>query len=455
MSEPRPAVGGERQLGEQRQVSEQRRVGGLTATLLVVANMIGTGVFTTTGFLVRDVPSNPAILAGWLLGGLLALAGALAYSELTAALPRNGGEYQILARVYHPALGFIAGWISLIVGFSAPIAAASLAFGKYLSAIAPSVHPTVASVSLVLLLSALHAAHVRIGGGVQNVLTIAKVLLVAIFIVGGMLRGELSLVTQAGSASVGEAILTPAFAVGLIYISFSYSGWNGAAYLAGEVKNPQRTLPLALTTGTLVVTLLYVGLNATFLAAAPRATLSGVVEIGHVAAQALFGARAGNALSAVIALALSSSVSAMVMAGPRVYQAMGVDCPRLAWLARRGAKGGPIYAIALQAAVALTMVATATFERLLSYIGFTLSISAGLTVFGVFMLRAREPQLQRPYRALGHPFTPAAFTLLSLWMVIHSLVSRPIVGLFGLGTLLSGGVLYLLLGPQAGRHTQG
>ncbi len=442
----------------------RRRLGALTATLLVVANMIGTGVFTTTGFLVRDIPSGLAVLGGWLIGGLLALCGALSYGELTAALPRNGGEYQLLARVYHPLLGFVAGVISLVVGFSAPIAAAALAFGKYLAVIlpvgakgSPLVSPTLAAVGLVLALSLLHALHVRAGGGVQNVFTLAKVALIAVYIVGGLLHGDPSLIVgpaeaTASSTTLGAAMLSPAFAVGLIYISFSYSGWNGAAYLAGEVKKPATTLPAALVLGTLIVTVLYVGLNVVFLSAAPRAALAGKLEVGHIAARALFGARAGDALSGVIALALVSSVSAMVMAGPRVYQAMGDDCRRLSLLRYRSASGGPLWSIALQAAVAVTLIVSATFELLLTYIGFSLSLSAGLTVLGVLVLRRREPQLERPYRSWGYPVTPVLFVLLSLWMAGHSLVQKPVVGLAGLATIAGGALLYLVLGPQAGRR---
>lgn len=444
--------------------ASQRRLGALTATLLVVANMIGTGVFTTTGFLVRDIPSGLAVLGGWLIGGLLALCGALSYAELTAALPRNGGEYQLLSRVYHPLLGFVAGVISLVVGFSAPIAAAALAFGKYLVVILPAsdaggplLSPTLAAVVLVLALSTLHATHVRAGGGVQNVFTLAKVALIGIYIIGGLAKGDPSLIlgaAEAGAATpgLGAAMLSPAFAVGLIYISFSYSGWNGAAYLAGEVKKPATTLPVALVLGTLIVTVLYVGLNVVFLSAAPRAALAGKLEIGHIAARALFGASAGDALSGVIALALVSSVSAMVMAGPRVYQAMGDDCPRLSLLSYRSAGGGPLWSIALQAAVAVTLIVSATFELLLTYIGFTLSLSAGLTVLGVLVLRRREPQLERPYRSWGYPVTPVLFVLLSLWMAGHSLIQKPVVGLAGLGTIAGGALLYLVLGPQAGRR---
>lgn len=447
------------------ETDERRRLGGLTATLLVVASMVGTGVFTTTGEILGSVPSAAAVIVAWLLGGVLALAGALSYAELGAALPRNGGEYQLLGRIYHPAVGFVAGWVSLVVGFSAPIAASGLAFGSYLSAVVPGVPPIEAAVVLIAALAALHGFDVRLGSGIQNAFTLGKILLVAGFAAAGALvaagsnacegaeaaaEAPAALLAPAGVA-LGDAVLSSAFAVALIFVSFAYCGWNGAVYIAGEVRRPGRTVPLALLVGTALVVVLYVALNTVFLAAAPLPALSGVVEVGHVAAVRLFGAEAGDILSSLIALALVSSVSAMLMAGPRVYEAMGADHPRLRLLAHRTGRGGPAVAVALQAVVAIAMVLTASFGTLLAYIGFTLSISGGLTVAGVFVLRQREPGLLRPYRTWGYPVTPAAFVALSAWMVVHTLAERPEAALPGLATLGSGVLLYAAVGRRNGR----
>ncbi len=436
------------------QDARDRRLGGATATLLVVANMVGAGVFTTTGLLLVDLRSSATVLLAWLFGGVLALCGALAYGELVAALPRNGGEYQLLSRIFHPAVGFVAGWISLVVGFSAPVAASALAFGLYLHAIAPQVPVTAAALVLVIALSALHAVHVTVGSRAQNVLVVAKVSLIVVFIVGGTLLGDPAQAWSGGGRAVTETVLSPAFAVGLIFVSFAYSGWNGAAYLAGEIRAPAKALPLALIGGTATVVVLYLGLNAVFLSAAPTSELTGVVEIGHVAATRLFGARAGAFLSGAIALALVSSISAMIMAGPRVYQIIGQDYRPLAFLQYRTTRGGPAAAVALQAVVAIAMVVTASFGALLTYIGFTLSLVAGLTVVGVFVLRLREPDLERPYRTWGYPVTPALFVGLSTWMVAHALVERPVVALAGLATIASGLGLYALLTLLARRQAQ-
>jgi APA family basic amino acid/polyamine antiporter len=430
----------------------QRRLGLTTATLIVVASMVGTGVFTTTGFLVRDIASSPAVLLAWMVGGVFALCGALSYAELVAALPRSGGEYHLLSRAFHPAVGFVAGWISLVVGFSAPIAASALAFGSYTAAIAPMINPIGAALTLVIALTAIHALHVTAGSGVQNLFAAIKVVLILVLIAGGGLLGKPEHIFAPTSTSLLTATLSPAFAVGLIFISFAYSGWNGAAYIAGEVRSPARTLPVALLSGTAVVTILYLGVNYVFLTAAPASELSGVVEIGHVAATHLFGAGTGKLLSAVIALALVSSVSAQIMAGPRVYQVMGEDHPRLRLLARRTRHGAPVVAVILQSAVATLMLVTSTFEALLTYIGFTLSLSAGLTVVGVAVLRRREPGLERPYRAWGYPLTPGLFVVLCLWMTVHALWQRPVVAIAGLVTIASGlGLFFVVRTDSADR----
>ena len=423
----------------------ERRIGPVTATLAVVANMVGAGVFTTTGFLVRDIGSSPAILIGWVLGGLIALCGALSYGELVASIAENGGEYRLLSRLFHPAIGVIAGLVSLVAGFSAPIAASALAFGSYLHAVLPEAPPMIAAVVLIVAVGVVHSIGVQTGGLFQNAFTIAKVGLIIVFIVGGFAAMDVSRLNSKGPVPLSESLLSSPFAIGLIFIAFAYSGWNAAAYVAGEVRQPARNLPRALVVGTLIVMLLYLGLNAVFLGSAPAAELAGKVEVGHVAATHLFGSRAGALLSALIALALVSSVSAMTMVGARVYEAMGRDFSVLAILRRKRAHGGPTRSIALQAGMAILMVVTASFESLLTYIGFTLSLSAALTVSGVFVLRRRHPRRERPYAAWGHPVTPLLFILFAGWMIVHALIAQPVQALAGLATLAVGLLLYAIM----------
>lgn len=430
-------------------VTPPRRLGTITATLLVVASMVGTGVFTTTGILVEALGSSWAVLAAWVVGGIMALFGALTYAELVAALPHNGGEYQLLTRIYHPAVGFVTGVGSFVVGFSAPIAASALAFGDYLASAVPAIPRQASALTLVLVMSLTHAVDVRGGSGVQNVFAAGKILLVLGFIVGGLVVADPAGLEPTGAPPLHRAIVSPAFAVALILVSFAYSGWNAAAYVAGEVTRPERNLPIALLLGTLTVTVLYGGLNLVFLLAAPHHALAGQVEVAHVAAVHLFGEHAGRALSLVIGLALVSTVGALVMTGPRVYEAMGADHHRLRILSWRTARSGPVFAIALQAIFAVIMVLTATFEALLTYMGVVLSLFAGLTVAGVFVLRRREPQLHRPYRTWGYPITPLLFIALMTWMVLHTLHQRPGVAWASGATLVAGLGVYLLVRQRA------
>ncbi|MFW5875827.1 MAG: APC family permease [Myxococcota bacterium] len=411
-----------------------RRLGLATASLLVIASMVGTGVFTTTGLMVEDLRSDGAVLLAWAVGGLAALFGALAYAELTAALPHNGGEYQLLTRIYHPAVGFIAGVVSLVVGFSAPIAASAIAFGEYFARIVPGTPPIASALVLVTTLSVLHAAHVRGGGGVQNVFAAGKALLIAGFITAGLLAADVTDLGE-GARPTARAVLSPDFAVSLIIVSFAYSGWNAATYVAGEIRRPGHVLPRALVIGTLAVTGLYLLINVAFLIAAPHEVLAGHVEVGHVAAAHLFGEGAGRTLSAVIGLGLISTVGALIMTGPRVYEAMGRDHPRLRVLSWRTERSGPVISIALQAALAVVMIVTSTFEALLTYIGVVLAAVSALTVAGVFVMRVRAPHLERPYRTWGHPLTSLAFIGLMVWMVVHTLLQRPLVAAAAAGTI--------------------
>lgn len=431
--------------------AENRKLGAWTGSLLIVASMIGTGVFTTTGLLLAGIDSVPAVLACWLVGGLLALTGALSYAELAAALPENGGEFLLLSRIFHPAVGFVAGVVSLIVGFSAPIAASALAFAYYLERVFPGAPALGLAVALIAGLSLIHAWQVMAGGRFHVIVTAVKILLTVVLIVAGLWRGNPDLLTAGDATTITAAMLSPSFAVGLVLVSFAYTGWNASVYIAGELRDPRRNLPLSLVTGTLIVTLLYFGLNLVFVMAAPVNQLAGVVEIGHVAAAGLFGDTGARVLSAIIALGLVSTISAYIMSGPRVYEAMGKAYPRLRFLTGRGRHGdrGPIAAILLQSVVALAMLLTASFEALLTYVGFTLSLMAALTVAGLFVLRIREPDLSRPYLTWGYPATPLVFIALMAWMIWHSIAERPLVALAGLATLAFGFGLYLAASVRA------
>lgn len=415
----------------------ERELGVRTAALLVVASMIGTGVFTTTGFLVRDVGSAPAVLVAWLVGGVAALCGALAYGELAAALPANGGEYALLSRIYHPALGLVAGLVSFVVGFAAPAAASAIAFGVYLRGVFPALgelHATVASLVLLVGAGALHLLTARGGRGVQDATTAVKVALLVVFVALGLPHGDVSRLS-ASTQPFGDAVFGAPFAAGLVYVAYAYTGWNAAAYVAGETRDPGRNVPRALALGTAVVTLVYLALNATFLAAAPADALAGRLEVGEIAARSLFGDVGARLVSAVIAWGLVSNVGAFLFAGPRILEAIGRDVPRLHALSKRRAGGGPIASTLILLALALAMALSASFDALLLYVGVLLSLFAGLTAAGVFVLRRREPELLRPYRAFGHPATTLVFLALTTWMIAHATIERPTVAAWAAATL--------------------
>lgn len=419
--------------------SDERRMGMVTATGLVVASMVGVGVFTTTGLLVDLIPSPRVILLCWLVAGAAAWCGATAYAELGAALPHSGGEYHYLSRLMHPAVGFTSAFVSLVVGFAVPLAALALAFGSYLAAVVPGAPERLSGALLIVGLSALHMVRVSTGARFQDAFTIAKIVLIAAFILCGAFASDVTLL--AATSAPKKMGWSSGFAVGLMEVTFAYTGWNAASYVAGEVREPGKTLPRALLIGTALVTAVYVLLNAVFLASAPMSELSRRVDVAYPAAVRLVGDKAARAVSALIGFGLVSTVGAMVVTGPRIYEAVGRDFPRLRVLTRRGARGGPVVAIALQAAIALVMMFVSGFEALLWYIGFTLSIFSALTVASVFILRHRA--IASPYRMPGYPVTPVLFLLLMAWIVFEGLRNTPGAALAGVATVALGLGIYV------------
>jgi APA family basic amino acid/polyamine antiporter len=418
------------------------QIGLTTGVAIVVANMVGTGVFTTLGFQVEDVHNGFAVLMLWVIGGLIALCGALCYGELAATMPRSGGEYHYLSQIYHPTIGFLSGWVSATVGFAAPTALGAMALGSYASSVWPAVNPLWLSAAVVLALTAIHASSIRIGSRIQIIITAGKVLILLLFIVAGWVVAEPQSIQFAPQPTDWDELFSPAFAVSLIYVSYAYSGWNAAGYLASEVELPQRNLPRILLVGTSIVLILYVGLNFVFLYSTPIAKLAGQVEVGYVAANQLFGPAVGRLMGGIIAALLVSTISSMVFAGPRIIQVMGEDLPALRSMAVVSKAGIPVRAMLFQTGLTLLFIITATFKAVLLYAGFVLSLFTFLTVLGLFVLRWRRPDLPRPYRAWGYPFTPIIFLALSGWTLIFILRDNLVESLYGLATLLVGLLVY-------------
>lgn len=408
-------------------MTPQRSLGLTSATALVVANMVGAGVFTTSGFLLADLGSPGYVLLAWAVGGLQAALGALCYGALARRIPESGGEYLFLSRALHPAAGYVAGWLSLLVGFSAPLAAAAFAFGTYARPWFGGLSPAAAGSILIAAFAAVHASEVRRGAQVQNGAVILKVALILAFVAYAFATGE------APPAEPPQPFPLAAFGASLIWISFSYSGWNAAVYIGGEIEDPGRTIPRALILGTALVTALYLALNAVFVLAAPVAELAGKLEVGRIAARAVGGPVLEEAVAGLIALVLVSSVSSLVMAGPRVYAQMAAD----GYLPRRLAavSGPPRAAIAVQTGLALLFLWSATFEALLTWIGFTLSLSTAAAVTALIVLRNREGhRLAVP----GYPLVPWLFLAGVVAMTAFTVAQRPLESLAGFGTILAG-----------------
>jgi basic amino acid/polyamine antiporter, APA family len=424
-----------------------RTVGFLTACGIVIANIIGTGVFTSLGFQLADIQSGFALLMLWIVGGITALCGALCYGELSAALPRSGGEYHFLSRVYHPALGFMAGVVSATVGFAAPIALTAIAFGKYFDGVFGSGAPLVFSFAVVWIVALFHLGNLGVGSVFQNLWTLIKVLLIAALIVAGLLvqsRQSIAFLPQTGDAM---SIFSGAFAVALVYVMYSYSGWNAASYISGEIKVPEKNVPRALLIGTTIVIVLYVLLNGVFLLSSPREELTGQLEVALIAGKHIFGPNGGRIIGAVICLGLVSAISAMTWLGPRVTMAMGEDHWLLRFLGRKNRHGVPTNAALLQLLI-VNLFFAKNFQQIVIYIQFSLLLCSFLTVVGVIVLRITHPDLPRPYRVWLYPLPPLVFAAVTIWMMVYLSRSHPAESAAGLATILLGTVLYFAAGKK-------
>lgn len=439
-----------------------RQLGVVSATALVISNMVGTGIFTTTGFLAGDLGKPPLVLGIWLVGAMVALAGAFCYSELGINFPSSGGEYVYLTRAYGPTWGFITGWISFFAGFSAPIAAAALAFSYYLGHFfTPLKQDSVtftlgsgalslklggaqlAASGLIAIFTVLNVFGVKRVARIQNVLTAGKLVVILAFIVLGFVAGNGSTSHFSMEAVRTSAQSIPAqFAISLFWIYVCYSGWNAATYVAEELKRPERTLPLALTLGTAVVATLYLLLNMVFLYAAPLEQMKGVMAVGSFAATRLFGPETAGIFSALMALSLMATVNAMVTIGPRVYYAMAQNKAFFRSAARVHPRWRtPVVAIVCQGLCAMLMTLT-PFPDLMIYIGFTLTFFAVLAVASLFVFR-RRPQWQKiRVVSFAFPLVPMVFILVGVWTILYGITLKPAVSAAAIATIAAGAAVY-------------
>ena len=418
-----------------------------TAAAVIIANMIGTGVFTSLGFQLLDIQTGFPLLMLWVLGGIAALCGAASYAELGAALPRSGGEYNFLGRVYHPVAGFISGWISAVIGFAAPVAASAIVFAKYFTAALPGNYGPWTqkglAIAVVLLATTIHGRN-RLGSGrFQTLFTALKIGLIILFCMAGLFVTkdvtDMNFAPQAGDWST---MTSGAFAVALIYVSYGYAGWNAATYISGEMEHPQRDLPRVLLIGTSIVMALYVALNFIFLRVAPVEAMLGKEEVGYIAAGYIFGESGARAVGFMLSLLLVSTVSAMVLAGPRALQAVGEDFRALSFLGKTNADGVPRNAIYFQSAITLAFIITSSFEFIVVFAGAVLALNSLLAVLGVFILRVKEPDLARPYKTWGYPLTPLIYIALTAFTLVFVIKTNPTKALFALVIISVGGLFY-------------
>ena len=420
------------------------------ATNIVIADMIGAGIFTTSGLLLLELGSPMLMISLWVGGGLLALSGALCYGALGAAMPRAGGEYAYLSQQFHPMLGFLSGWVSFFVGFSAPLAASSLGFSEYLGSAFPTLVPAgnahlakkAIALAVILTLATVHLRGMAVGSRIQNFLTVGKVLLIAGLIVAGFTFGQGDL----GNLYEPPAVDTPraswrVIGLSLMWIMFAYSGWNASTYIGSEIRAPHRNLPLSLILGTGVVLVLYVSLNVLFVYAASPNEMRGVIAVGGLAASHLFGPTAERFVSLLIAFALLSAISALIILGPRVYYAMAKDGYFFKSVARVHPEHRvPSMAIVLQCSIASVLVLSGTFDQILTYMGFCLGIFPIIAVLGVFKLQRSGWRTSR----LTLNFAAAVlFASVSLAILLLAYTERPVESSIALATVAIGIPFYL------------
>jgi basic amino acid/polyamine antiporter, APA family len=439
-----------------------RQLGFVSATALVVSNMVGTGIFATTGFMAGDLGSARLILLAWFAGALFALCGALSYSELGINFPSSGGEYVYLTRAYGPTWGFMTGWVSFFAGFSAPIAAAALAFSDYVGHFFPAFKQANAQFTigsgafsftfggaqflasaLIVAFTVLNCFGVGRTARVQNVLTATKLIVIASFILFGFAAGTGSWDHFSQPAVRTSTVSIPVqFMISLLWVMVGYSGWNAATYVAEELKRPERTLPLALATGTALVTALYLGLNLIFIYSTPLEQMKGVLAIGSLAASNLFGSQIAGTFAALMAVSITSTVNAMVTIGPRVYYAMAKN---RAFFSAAGVVHPkwhtPVAAIVAQGICSVLMTLT-PFPQLVIYIGFSLTFFTVMSVASLFVFR-RKPHWQkmRPV-SFAFPLIPGAYILVGAAMIVYGIIWQPKASLTALATIAVGAAVY-------------
>lgn len=438
-------------LEEKPQTHLHRALGTFGAAAFVVSSMVGTGIFTVPAFVRAATGDGLSALGVWLVGALLALCGAFCYAELATRMPKAGGEYQYLTNVYGRMWGFVSGWLSFFAGFAAPTAASALGAVAYAATLFPGWNPnapvldglditqgSAIAAAVALVMAVVHSLGVRPSGRLQTILAATAIGSIVLFVLIGFAtgRGNWSGVTQTSEA-------TGRWWLALIQVSFAYTGWNAAAYLAGEVKEPRKTLPRALIGGTLVVVILYLALNLLFFYALPATAWNAEIAVGQIAAEHLFGSAGAKIVSLIVTITILGSISAWTASGPRVYFAMACDGVAPAFFRRLGKHGAPAVGTMLQAVAAAIMALSGAFGQLLTYVGSGLLLFSGFTIAAVYFARRKNIAHSSDYfRVPGYPLTPAIFIAMVVVSWIQGFREQPWPTSAALLTIIAGVVIY-------------
>ena len=426
-------------------LKKRRQLSIWTAASFVIASMIGTGVFTSLGYQLIDIQSIFPLIMLWVIGGIIALCGALSYSELATLYPRSGGEYHLLSIIIHPSIGFAAGIVSATVGFTAPSVLAAMALGNYMSPLVPFIDPIIIALLVIIIIHFLHMINFRWGIIFQDSFTLIKIGLILSFIIFGVFTESNEHISMFPAYGDIKILLSPEFAISLIWVSYAYTGWNSAVYIAGEIESPKINIPKSMILATIFVTALYLLLNYIFLYTTPIDLMIGKIEVGYIAGQQIFGNFGGKLISLGISILLLSTVSSYIYIGPRIMHAMGEDHKILRILSSKNTDGIPINSFWIQLAISIIFILTSTFEQVLLYAGISLIITTFFTVIALFTLRITKPNLKRTYKVLGFPIVPALYLSINGWILYYSFQRAFIESLIGCGIFLMGIVLYFML----------
>lgn len=413
-----------------------------SAVSIVISSMIGTGVFTSLGLQVTALPSVFAIIVLWVVGGVVAVCGALNYGELAVAFPRSGGEYNYLSILFHPLVGFLSAFVSAIIGFSAPAALSSMAFAYYFQTVSGINAPVMVACIVLIMLTIIHSFNLKLSSILQNISTTINILLIVFFIVAGFIKGPNDQFVFSVTSADLKLLLSEPFAVSLVYVYFAYTGWNSAIYIASEISKPEKNLSLSLLSATILVMGLYILLNFIFLFVSPMVDLKGQIDIGFISAKAIFGSIGGKIISSIICVALLASVSSYLFFGPRILQVLGEDYSVLKKFTHVNKSGIPLKALLFQASIAFVLIITSGFDAILSVTSIVLSLFTASTVAGVFILRKRKSIYPSKFKAFGFPYSAILFLLVECWMIYYTFKIKTMDSLIGILILLIGVVVY-------------